>query len=143
MEESPAAARWRVPPAQTALKCAAAAVFAVLAALSDEPGGLLLAAVATLGSGGLALRDLLAPVRVAADPGAVTVVTGFAGHRTLTWPEVLDVGTDERRRFLSTTRLLEIRTDDDLYLFSAFDLGADVREVADELDRLRAGGPRS
>ncbi len=34
--------------------------------------------------------------------------------------------------------MLEIETSNDLHLLSAFDLGSDVHDVADELYRLRA-----
>jgi hypothetical protein len=117
---------WRVPVAQVVLKAGAAAPF------------LLLAGIATAGLAALALRDVLAPVRVAADAEGVTVVTGFAGRRRLPWPAVTALRVDERQRLLLHTRLLEIETEGDLHLFSAFDLGEDVRDVAAELERLRA-----
>lgn len=131
--------RWRVPPAQVALKCAAAVVVAGLAVLSGSDRQLLLlAAVAAIGLAALAARDLVAPVRVAADPDGLTVVTGYAGRRRVPWSEVAAIRVDERRRLLLHTRLLEIETADDLYLFSAFDLGADVHDAADDLYRIRA-----
>jgi hypothetical protein len=131
--------RWRVPPAQTAVKAIAAVAFGALAVLSqDDRPFLLLVVVAAAGIAGLALRDVIAPVRVAADGEGVTVVTGYAGHRHLPWPTVREIRVDERRRLLLHTRLLEIETDDDLYLFSAFDLGDDAHDAAAELERLRA-----
>jgi hypothetical protein len=130
---------WRVPVAQVVLKAGAAAAFALLAVLSvDDRPFLLLAGIATAGLAALALRDVLAPVRVAADAEGVTVVTGFAGRRRLPWPAVTALRVDERQRLLLHTRLLEIETEGDLHLFSAFDLGEDVRDVAAELERLRA-----
>ncbi|WP_262403084.1 hypothetical protein [Actinomadura sp. CNU-125] len=58
---------WRVPPAQVAVKWAAALAVAALAALSaGDRQFLLLAGAAALGLAALALRDVLAPVRVAA-----------------------------------------------------------------------------
>ncbi|MFD0684826.1 PH domain-containing protein [Actinomadura fibrosa] len=131
--------RWRVPAKQVVAKCAAAVAVAVLAAASaGDVQRLLLAGVAAAGLGALALRDLLAPVRVAADRDGVTIVAGYAGHRRVPWEEVTAIRVDERRRLLLHTRLLEIETADDLHLFSAFDLGADVHDVADALYRLRA-----
>ncbi|WP_242907016.1 PH domain-containing protein [Actinomadura terrae] len=131
-------ARWRVPTKQIVAKCAAAAVVAALAvANAGDVERLLLAGVAAVGLAALALRDLVAPVRVAADPGGVAVVTGYAGRRHLPWSAVTAIRVDERRRLLLHTRLLEIETADDLYLFSAFDLGADVHDVAEALYRIR------
>ncbi|MEU9017879.1 PH domain-containing protein [Actinomadura sp. NPDC048394] len=131
--------RWRVPPKVVGAKCAAAAAVAALAALSGgDSERLLLAGVAALGLAAVALRDLLAPVRVAADRDGVTVVTGYAGHRRISWDAVTAIRVDERRRLLLHTRMLEIETADDLHLFSAFDLGADVHDVADDLYHLRA-----
>jgi hypothetical protein len=93
--------------------------------------------VAIAGLAALTVRDVLAPVRVAADAGGVTVVSGYAGHVRLPWGDVTAVRVDERRRLLLHSRLLEIETGDDLHLFSAYDLGADVQDVAAELERLR------
>ncbi|WP_285496433.1 PH domain-containing protein [Actinomadura sp. NBRC 104425] len=137
-EEGGSPRSWRVPPVHVAVKAAAAAVVATLAAVSsDDRQFLLLAGVAAVGLAALALRDVLAPVRVAADAEGVTVVRGYAGRRRLAWPEVAAVRVDERRRLLMHTRLLEIETADDLFLFSFFDLGADVHDVAAALERLR------
>ncbi|MFV2173285.1 PH domain-containing protein [Actinomadura sp. LOL_016] len=131
---------WRVPAAQVAVKWAAAAAVAVLAALSaDDRQFLLLAGAAALGLAAVALRDVLAPVRVAADAAAVTVVAGYAGRRRIPWDEVAAVRVDERRRLLLHTRLLEIETADDLHLFSRFDLGTEVDDVAAALGELRHG----
>lgn len=122
-----------------AVKCAAAAaVTALIVLYSHDPQFLFLAAAAAIGLNGLALRDLVAPVRLAADGDGLTVVTGYAGHRHIRWDEVTAIRVDERRRLLLHTRMLEIETVDDLHLLSAFDLGSDVHDVADELYRLRA-----
>lgn len=131
--------RWRVPPGHVAVKCAAAAaVTALIVLYSHDPQFLFLAAAAAIGLNALALRDLVAPVRLAAGGEGLTVVTGYAGHRRIAWDEVTAIRVDERRRLLLHTRMLEIETADDLHLLSAFDLGADVHDVADELYRLRA-----
>ncbi|WP_338071593.1 PH domain-containing protein [Actinomadura bangladeshensis] len=122
-----------------AVKCAAAAaVTALIVLYSHDPQFLFLAAAAAIGLNALALRDLVAPVRLAADGDGLTVVSGYAGHRSIAWDEVTTIRVDERRRLLLNTRMLEIETTDDLHLLSAFDLGADVHDVADELYRLRA-----
>lgn len=130
---------WRVPAKQVVAKCAAAVAVAALAVASTgDPQRLLLAGVASAGLAALALRDLIAPVRVAADHEGVTLVTGYARHRRVPWDEVTAIRVDERRRLLLHTRLLEIETGGDLHLYSAFDLGEDVHDVADRLYRLRA-----
>jgi hypothetical protein len=122
-----------------AVKCAAAAaVTALIVLYSHDPQFLLLAAAAALGLNALALRDLVAPVRLAADGDGLTVVSGYAGHHHIGWDEVRTIRVDERRRLTLNTRMLEIETTDDLHLLSAFDLGSDVHDVADELYRLRA-----
>lgn len=121
------------------MKCAAAAAVTALAVLySHDPQFLFLAVAAAVGLNALALRDLVAPVRLAADGDGVTVVSGYAGHRRVRWDQVTGIRVDERRRLLLHTRMLEIETADDLHLFSTFDVGADVHDVADELYRLRA-----
>jgi hypothetical protein len=131
--------RWRVPPGHVAVKCAAAAAVTALVVLySHDPQFLFLAGAAAIGLNALALRDLVAPVRLTADGGGVTVVTGYAGHRRVPWDDVASIRVDERRRLLLHTRILELETADDLHLLSAYDLGADVHDVADELYRLRA-----
>ncbi len=131
--------RWRVPPGHVAVKCAgAAAVTALIVLYSHDPQFLFLAVAAAVGLNALALRDLVAPVRLAADPAGVTVVTGYAGRRRVPWDEVSAIRVDERRRLLLHTRMLEIETTDDLHLLSAFDLGEDVHDVADELYRIRS-----
>ncbi len=105
-----------------AVKCAAAAaVTALIVLYSHDPQFLFLAAAAAIGLNGLALRD-----------------PGYAGHRHIRWDEVTAIRVDERRRLLLHTRMLELETADDLHLLSAFDLGSDVHDVADELYRLRA-----
>ncbi|MGH3682699.1 MAG: PH domain-containing protein, partial [Natronosporangium sp.] len=83
-------------------------------------------------------RDLAAPVRLLADPAGLTVVTGFARRRRLGWSQVERVRVDVRRR----SRLLEVDTGEQLYLFSRYDLDADLAEVAGALERLRATAPR-
>lgn len=131
--------RWRVPPGHVVVKCAAAAaVTALLVLYSHDPQFRFLAGAAAIGLNVLALRDLVAPVRLAADGDGLTVVTGYARRHRLRWEQVVSIRVDERRRLLLHTRILEIETADDLYLLSAFDLGADVHDAADELYRLRA-----
>jgi Bacterial PH domain len=79
------------------------------------------------------LRDLLAPVRLAADQDGVTVIAGFAGHRTLPWADVDRVRVDKRRR----SGFLEVETTDTLHLFSRYDLSMTPVEAAEMLERVR------
>ncbi|MGP4028294.1 PH domain-containing protein [Actinomadura sp. 3N407] len=131
--------RWRVPPGHVAVKCAAAtAVTALIVLYSHDPQFLFLAGAAAVGLNALTLRDLVAPVRLTADGEGITTVTGYAGRRRIPWDRVTAIRVDERRRLLLHTRMLEIETEDDLHLFSTFDLGADVHDVAEDLYRLRA-----
>jgi PH (Pleckstrin Homology) domain-containing protein len=138
-EDAAGALRWGVPRRIIILKVAGAIVFVAIAVFSfGDQVQLAVAMVAALVLTALALRDLLAPVRVRADAEAVTVVTGFAGHRRLSWSEIDRVRVDGRTRFGLRSQLLEIDTGEDLYFFSWYDLGAPVVDVAQVLDNLRA-----
>jgi hypothetical protein len=126
--------RWRVPRKVPVGKLVVAAIVALLGlAGATEAWQLGVAAVAVAGLMAWAVRDLAAPVRLAADPTGVTVTTGFARRRRLPWSRVERVRVDARRR----SRVLEVDAGDTLYLFSRYDLGADLDEVASELDALR------
>lgn len=126
--------RWRVPRRVPAGKLVVAAVVVLLAALgATEPWQYGAAAVVAAGMVGWAARDLVAPVRLAADATGLEVVTGFARRQRLGWPQVERVRVDARRR----SRLLEVDVGDTLYLFSRYDVDADLDEVADQLAALR------
>lgn len=122
------------------LKGTGAAGFAVLAlfAAADWPGAALAVGAALL-LGGLALRDVVAPVRLAADHDGLTLVEGFAGTRHVAWPEVERIRVGEHARYGLRWSLLEIETAEDLHLFGSNELGAPCAEVAGELSRLRSG----
>jgi hypothetical protein len=96
--------------------------------LSRWFGGVVAVALA-----GYALRDVIAPVRLAADADGVRVIHGFAGHLDIPWPEVERVGVDARRR----SGFLEIETADSLHLFSRYDLSMPPTEAMAELTKLR------
>jgi hypothetical protein len=135
--------QWRVVPAYPLLKAAGAVMFAVMAVFSAMPSGdrglMLLAGIAALGLLVFAARDVLAPVRLAADESGVTVIHGFAGRRRIPWAEVQEIRLGERQRLGRTTRLVEIDTGERLHLLSAYDLGAEPEDVAGELHALRLG----
>jgi hypothetical protein len=84
-----------------------------------------------------ALRDLIAPVRLAADGDGVTVVTGFARRRRLSWPQLERVRVDRRAHRGLRSELLELDAGDAIYLFSAHELGALPEDVAVALADLR------
>lgn len=125
-----------------ALKAGGAAVFAVLATRGDAPF-MLLAGIAALALATLALRDVIVPVRLAADHEGITLVRGFAGRRRIPWEDIERIRLYESRRLGLRTRLLEIDTGDSLHLLSTHDLGAPPEEVERALRdlRLEASGP--
>jgi hypothetical protein len=136
--------RWRVNPRLTALKLAAAVVFLVTALLfRSDPAGLVIGLAAALALGAFALRDLVIPVRLAADPTGVTVVSGFAGRRHLPWARIERIRVDERRRLGVRSQLLEIDAGDSLHLFSGYELSASCVDVAQLLQGLRSRATRS
>jgi Bacterial PH domain len=123
--------RFRVDTRLAAVKVTGAVVFLLLALVfRGDPGRVAFAAIGGLVLGGYALRDLIAPVRLAADADGVTVVAGYAGHRRLPWSQIERVRVDERRRLGTRSELLEIDTGDMLYLFSGYDLGVPVAQAA-------------
>ncbi|WP_238019487.1 PH domain-containing protein [Dactylosporangium sp. AC04546] len=138
---APTSAQWRVSPGFVGLKCGVTVLLVIAAVFfADDRRVLTAAVVAALVAAGYALRDLLAPVRLAADPEGLTVVTGYAGHRRLTWPEVERIRVDTRSRAGLRSELLEIDTGDTLHLFSMYDLNTHPSAVAEDLDRIRALG---
>jgi hypothetical protein len=141
--DPPGPVSWRVNTGLTAIKAVVAVLFVVAAVLlGSDPAALAIGLAAALALGVLALRDLLAPVRLAADPTGVTVVSGFAGHRHLPWDQIERIRVDERRRFGARSQLLEIDTGESLHLFSGYELSASVSDVATLLQGLRAHAGR-
>jgi hypothetical protein len=135
--------RWRVNSGLTALKISGAVVFLVVAVVfGSDLVGLALGVAAALALGVFALRDVLVPVRLAADPTGVTVVSGFAGRRHLGWAEIERIRVDERRRLGTRSQLLEIDAGESLHLFSGYELSASCTEVAALLQNLRAHATR-
>ncbi|MCW2918348.1 MAG: hypothetical protein JWN52_6416 [Actinomycetia bacterium] len=128
-------------PAHPLVKMAGAVLFTVITIfsgiLAGDRGLVLLAGIAATGFLVLAARDVLAPVRLAADESGVTVIRGFAGRRHIPWAEVQSIRLGERQRLGRTTRLVEIDTGERLHLLSSYDLGAPPEDVAEELRHLR------
>jgi hypothetical protein len=135
---SPTSLRWRVSIGFMSLKCAVTVVLLIAAVFFAEDRRAFAAAlVAAAVAGGYALRDVLAPVRLAADPAGLTVISGYAGHRRLDWPQIERIRLESRVRAGLRSEFLEIDTGDMLYLLSTYDLNARPADVADELNRLR------
>ena len=129
--------RWRVSPSLWMIKGAAALVFTVGIVTSvGQPVRLAVAMLGALIFAGLALRDLLVPVRLEANAEGVTVAVGLFGHRTIPWGAIERIRVDERRRIGTTSRLLEIDIGETLYLFGESDLGAPVGPAAAALRQL-------
>jgi hypothetical protein len=128
---------WRVPRKVPAGKLVIAVLVAVLGVLAaEELWQQVVAAAAVAALVAWAARDLVAPVRLVADPAGVTVLTGFASRHRLAWAQVERVRVDVRRR----SRMLEVDTGERLYLLSRYDVDADLDEVAERLERLRTAG---
>lgn len=129
---------WRINPVLPVTKSlgAVAVVVLVFAFGRQDPIQWGMAAGAATGLGIWAARDLLAPVRLAADAAGLTVVAGYLQRRRLSWTDVVAMSVDRRQRLGLATAMLEIDTDDALYLFSMHDLGADPEDVLAALRQL-------
>jgi hypothetical protein len=125
------------------VKLAGAVLFAVVAATSGaERGRLLLVGVAALALAAWGLRDVLAPVRLAADEEGITVITGYARRRRIPWADVERVSVGQHRSLGLRTKILEIDTGETLHLFSRHDLGAPCQDVEQELRALHRSAGR-
>jgi hypothetical protein len=147
MPQSPPAHQWRVPAVLPAAKLAGALVLVALGLLfaTGDPVQLVLALLAAAALAGWAVRDLVAPVRLAVDHDGITVIQGFAGRRLLPWPAVAAIRVERRTRRGLTAETLEIDTEESLHLFGRYDLDAPPDEVAEALQAVRAatGRPHS
>ncbi len=141
--EAPTEASWRVDKRLTVAKWAGAAIFALAAAIGfRDPGQLIVVGLAAALLLALAVRDLIAPVRLAAGPEGVTVATGLRGRRTIPWNQIEHIKIDARRGMLLRSQVLELDGGDQLYFFSVNELGAPCEEVADTLAAIRSrSGP--
>lgn len=127
--------RWRVPVRVPVAKAVLVVVLLYLAVATRSDGWAVAVALAVAaGVVAWAARDLLVRVRVAADLGGVTVVTGLGRQVRLPWSQVQRVRVDPRRR----GRQLEIDTGETLYVVGQHEVDADLEEVAARLEALRA-----
>ncbi|MDP4508152.1 PH domain-containing protein [Nonomuraea turcica] len=129
---------WRVRRELAVFKILGGLVCAGLAVywwLAGDVRGVILAVPAAVLVGAMGLRDLIVPVRLAADESGITVVHGFAGKRHVPWEAIWDIKVDVRRRWGLRSEMLEIDTGDHLHVFSPQELGASPTEVAAALRR--------
>jgi hypothetical protein len=131
---------WRIKPVLPVTKFlgAVAVLVLVFAFGRDDTVQWVLAGAVSAGLAAWAGRDLIAPIRLAADAEGVTVVVGYAGRRRLLWTEIAAVRLDHRDRLGVSNDMVEIDADDALYLFSLHDLGAEPRDVLAVLEQLHA-----
>ena len=131
--------QWRIKPVLpvTKLMGAVAVVVLAVAFAGRDPVRWALAAIVALALAGWALRDLIAPVRLAADADGVTVLTGFARRRRVPWDRIERVRVDRRTHRGLRSETLELDAGDAIYLFGAHELGALPEDVAAALHDLR------
>ncbi|WBB73824.1 PH domain-containing protein [Micromonospora sp. WMMD1128] len=140
MDPQPSPARqWRVPRALPLVKALGALALAALGLLlaDGDPVRPALAGAVAVGLLAWALRDIIAPVRLAVDPDGLTVIRGYAGRRRLPWAEVESIRLDRRSRRGVTAETLEIDAGESLHLFGRRDLDAPLDEVAADLTAAR------
>ena len=143
-EPRPAAAAgsvsFRVPTRVPVAKFVLAALLLLASLVTGEPLASLVGVLAAAGLAAYGLRDVLSPVRLAADATGLDLVRGYAGRRHLAWSDVERLHVDERLRLGVRTQLLEIDADVELYQFSRFDLGADPPEALAAVLAVRPAG---
>ncbi|MFI6130048.1 PH domain-containing protein [Micromonospora sp. NPDC051141] len=138
--QPPPVRQWRVPRALPVVKALGAlALIALGLVLADgDPVRPALAGSLAAALLAWALRDLVAPVRLAVDPEGLTVIRGYAGRRRLPWAAVEAIRLDRRSRRGVTAETLEIDAGESLHLFGRRDLDAPLEEVAATLTAARA-----
>jgi hypothetical protein len=135
---APTSLRWRVSTGFAVLKGVAAIGLVVAGVFAAKDSRMLAAAlVAAAILAVYAMRDVLAPVRLAADLEGVTVVSGYAGRHWVDWAQVERMRVDARSRGGMRSELLEIDAGEHLFLLSRYDLNAHPADVYEELLRLR------
>lgn len=131
--------QWRIKPVLPVTKGMGAVAVVVLAVAfaGRDPVRWTLAFVVAAALAVWAIRDLIAPVRLAADASGVTVLTGFARRRHLPWAQIERVRVEVSSRRGLRSELLELDAGESIYLFSAHELGTLPEEVAAALGDLR------
>lgn len=128
-------AQWSPRPAETAVAILTGLVVLGLAVLAD-PAGRILLGVAALGLLTVGVADLLLRPRLAADRAGIQVRTLASRHR-LPWSAIQRVAVDEHTRYGLTSRTLEVEAGELFLVLGKRTLGADPRDVADTLARIR------
>jgi PH (Pleckstrin Homology) domain-containing protein len=136
--------QWRIKPVLPVTKGMGAVAVVVLAVAfaGRDPVRWALALVVGVLLAVWAVRDLIAPVRLAADAAGVTVITGFARRRHLPWAQIERVRVDVSSRRGLRSEMLELDAGESIFLFSAHELGALPEEVATALGDLRTASDR-
>lgn len=129
-----ASARWHVDGSLLALKLIGAVAFGVIPPVfglnpASRWFGLLVAILLAV----YGIRDVVAPIRLAADQDGLTVVAGYAGHRRVAWSQIERLRVDSRRR----AEFLEVDTGEALHLFSRYDLSMPPHDALNMLERIR------
>jgi hypothetical protein len=128
-------AQWSPRPVETAVAILTGLVVLGLAVLAD-PAGRLLLGVAALGLLAVGAADVVLRPRLAADRTGVQVRTLASSHR-LPWSAIQRVDVDEHTRYGLTSRTLELEAGELFVVLGKRALGADPRDVADVLARIR------
>lgn len=130
--------QWRVPLRSPIAKGSAAIVFGAIALWYPlDSAGIVIALLAALALAAMALRDLLAPVRLSGNSSGITVIHGFASRRSIGWGEITKIRVDRRARFGLQTELVEIDTEEELHLLTRRELGVrDCDTVVSALHQL-------
>jgi hypothetical protein len=131
--------QWRIKPVLPVTKGMGAVAVVVLAVAfaGRDPIRWALALVLGIVLAVWAVRDLITPIRLAADATGVTVITGFARRRHVPWAQIERVRVDVSSRRGLRSELLELDAGESIFLFSAHELGALPEEVATALSDLR------
>jgi len=127
--------QWSPRPVETAVAVFAGLVVLLLALLAD-PAGRLLLGLAALGLLAVGAADVVLRPRLAADRTGVQVRTLASRHR-LPWSAIQRVDVDEHTRYGLTSRTLELEAGEFFVVLGKRTLGADPRDVADALARIR------
>jgi hypothetical protein len=132
-------AKFRVDRRLTIAKIVGVVVFAVLAVvLVSDPIRTAGAAIGAAVLAGYALRDLVAPIRLAADQTGLTIVVRFASHHRLGWSDIVRIRLDRHSRWGLQADFLEIDSGQQLYLFSHYDLGMSPAEALTAVEAIRS-----
>ena len=132
---APDLAQWSPRPVETAVAILAGLVVLLLALLAD-PDGRLLLGVAALGLLAVGVADVLLRPRLSADRTGIRVRT-LASRHHLPWSAIGRVEVDEHTRYGLTSRTLELEAGELFVVLGKRTLGADPRDVADTLARIR------